>query len=236
MRNPRTPRKPRGQEIYLKMGLKKCRSWNANKKILPKPWIGDCQIWRFPAGEFSRGGIPWSTKKISKFQIFQREDRCFLTGPESPRKRRHSQWGVASGIGGALSGSGCPFSGIPAGGGGGVHLKWVPPTTGPPDPAPKPRNPPSSARPGEGDSNGAGTGGTHPKLAGHPGSADFCADMGGREPPSQVMSTDLSCNGSDSQRTEIFVNFGGEENPKATPPAKHGHPSLQRKAWGSPPP
>jgi hypothetical protein len=70
--------------------------------------------------------------------------------------------------------------------GGGVHLKWVPPTTRPPDPAPKPRNPPSSAGPGEGDSNGAGTGGTHPTLAEHTGSADFCAEMGGREVPGDV--------------------------------------------------
>ena len=49
------------------------------------------------------------------------------------------------------------------------------------------------------------------------------------------MSTNLSCNGSDSQKTEIFVNFGGEENPKATPPAKHGHPSPSTESMGEPP-
>ena len=203
MRNPRTPRKPRGQGIYLKMGLKKCKWWNANQKIPPKPWNGDCQIWRFPAGKFPRGGTPWSTQKIFKFQIFHREDRCFLTGPESPRKRRHSQWGGASGTGGTLCGSGCPSSGISAGGGG-VHLKWVPPTTGPPDPAPKPRNPPVVGTARGGGQQWSGDRGNAPHIGRTPGVGRFLCRYGGREPPSQVMSTNSSCNGSDSQKTEFF--------------------------------
>ena len=35
---------------------------------------------------------------------------------------------------------------------------------------------------GQWQSIGAGTGGTHPTLAEHPGSADFCADRGGGNP------------------------------------------------------
>ncbi len=37
------------------------------------------------------------------------------------------------------------------------------------------------------------------------------------------------------KKTEILVNSGGEENPKATPPAKHGHPSPSTESMGEPP-
>ncbi len=38
-----------------------------------------------------------------------------------------------------------------------------------------------------------------------------------------MLSTNLSCNGSDSQKTEILESLGGGENPKATLPAKQPH-------------
>ena len=69
--------------------------------------------------------------------------------------------------------------------GGGVHLRWVSPTTGPPDPAPKLRNPPVVGTARGGGQQWSGDRGNAPHVGRTPGVGRFLCRYGGEGTPVQ---------------------------------------------------